>query len=69
MVRYPRGSVFRQYRRHYDFARWPPYETLEVVGEWAPTMKEAKASYKAALKKFRGRPELKTNDLERAYTD
>lgn len=64
MVRYPRGSAYRQYRRHYDFARWSPYETLEVVGEWAPTLKEAKASYKAALKEFRAKPKMPVNDFE-----
>ncbi|MNJ51291.1 hypothetical protein D3C77_465910 [compost metagenome] len=53
MVRYPRGSAYRQYRRHYSFAQWSPYEVLEVAGDWAPTMKEAKASYKAALKQYR----------------
>lgn len=68
MVRYPRGSAYRQYRRHYDFARWSPYETLEVVGEWAPTMKEAKASYKAALKEFRARPKFPANDFDRLYS-
>lgn len=68
MVRYPRGSVYRQYRRHYDFASWSPYETLEVVGEWAPNLKEAKASYKAALKQFRARPKLPANDLKRLYS-
>ena len=67
MVRYPRGSVYRQYRRHYSFVQWSPYETLEVAGEWAPTMKEAKASYKVALKQFRERPRLTANDFERAY--
>lgn len=68
MVRYPRGSVYRQYRRHYSFVQWSPYETLEVAGEWAPTMKEAKASYKAALKEFRARPKLPANDFERLYS-
>ncbi|MDG9858438.1 hypothetical protein N7403_31700 [Pseudomonas nitroreducens] len=53
MVRYPRGSVYRQHRRHYNLTQWSPYETLEVAGEWAPTMKEAKASYKSALKAYR----------------
>ncbi|WJD60629.1 hypothetical protein [Pseudomonas kurunegalensis] len=50
MVRYPRGSVYHQYRRHYSFVQWSPYETLEVAGEWAPTLKAAKASYKEALR-------------------
>lgn len=68
MVRYPRGSSYRQYRRHYNFERWSIYEPLEVAGEWAPTMKEAKASYKAALKEFRARPKLPANDLERLYS-
>ena len=68
MVRYPRRSASRQYRRHYDFAQWSLYETLEVVGEWAPTLKEAKATYKAALKQFRTGPKLPASDFERAYT-
>lgn len=53
MVRYPRGSAYRQHGRHYSLTQWSPYETLEVAGDWAPTMKEAKASYKAALKAYR----------------
>ena len=68
MVRYPRRSAYRQYRRHYDFAQWSLYESLEVVGEWAPTLKEAKATYKAALKQFRTCPKLPASDFERAYT-
>ena len=68
MVRYPRDSVYRQYRRHYSFTQWSPYETLEVAGEWAPTMKEAKANYKAALKQFRARPKFPANDFERLYS-
>lgn len=68
MVRYPRGSADRQYRRHYDFARWSPYEKVEVVGEWAPTLKEAKESYKAALKEFRAKPNMPANDFERLYS-
>lgn len=55
MVRYPRGSVYREYTRHYNFAQWPPYETLEVAGDWAPTMKAAKASYKQALAEYRAK--------------
>lgn len=68
MVRYPRGSAYRQYRRHYSFSRWSPYEELEVAGEWASTMKEAKVSYKAALKQYRAKPKYPANDFERAYT-
>ena len=67
MVRYPRGSAYRQYRRHYSFAQWSPYETLEVAGHWAPTMKAAKASYKAALKEYRKHPGYSANDFDRAY--
>lgn len=67
MVRYPRGSVYRQYRRHYSFTQWSPYEVLEIAGEWAPTMKAAKASYKAALKQYRERPRYPANEFERAY--
>lgn len=68
MVRYPRGSAYRQYRRHYNFERWSIYEPLEVAGNWAPTMKEAKASYKAALKVFHARSKLPVNDFERLYS-
>ena len=50
MVRYPRGSTYREHRRPTWFAHWSTYETLEVAGEWAPTMKAAKASYKEALR-------------------
>lgn len=50
MVRYPRGSACREHRRPTRFARWSPYETLEVAGEWARNMKLAKASYKEALR-------------------
>jgi hypothetical protein len=31
-------------------------------------MKEAKASYKAALKQYRAKPKYPANDFERAYT-
>ncbi|MFG0272406.1 hypothetical protein [Pseudomonas sp. zjy_14] len=50
MVRYPRGSAYREHRRPTRFAHWSTYETLEVAGEWASTMKAAKASYKEALR-------------------
>lgn len=50
MVRYPRGSAYCEHRRPTRFAHWSPYESLEVAGEWAPTMKAAKASYKEALR-------------------
>ena len=50
MVRYPRGSVYCEHRRPTRFARWSIYETLEVAGKWAHTMKAAKASYKEALR-------------------
>ena len=49
MVRYPRGSAYCEHRRPTRFAHWSTYETLEVAGEWAHTMKAAKASYKEAL--------------------
>ncbi|MFV3379649.1 hypothetical protein [Pseudomonas sp. NY15354] len=68
MVRYPRGSAYQQHRRRYSFDSWSPYQELEVAGEWAPTMKEAKATYKAALKEFRARPKLPANDFERLYS-
>lgn len=50
MVRYPRGSAYCEHRRPTRFAYWSIYETLEVAGEWANTMKAAKASYKEALR-------------------
>lgn len=50
MVRYPRGSAYCEHRRPTRFAQWAPYETVEVAGEWALTMKAAKASYKEALR-------------------
>jgi len=53
MVRYARNSPYRHYDRHYSLTSWSTYETLEVAGEWAPTMKAAKASYKEALQKHR----------------
>lgn len=68
MVRYPRGSAYRQHRRHYSFRQWSPYESLEVTGEWASTMKEAKASYKVALKQYRTQPKHSANDFNRAYS-
>lgn len=49
MVRYPWGSAYRVTWRHYNFTNWSPYETLEIAGDWAPTQKAAKASYKEAL--------------------
>jgi len=52
MVRYPRGSVHYVTWRHYSLTNWSPYATLEVAGDWAPTQKEAKASYKESLKKY-----------------
>lgn len=54
--------------QHFDFARWSHYETLEIAGEWAPTMKAAKTSYKVALKKYREQPSYPVNDFECAYT-
>lgn len=68
MVHYHHGSSYRHYRRHYNFERWSPYEALEVAGDWAPTMKAAKASYKAALKEYRERSRHLANDFERACT-
>lgn len=68
MVRYPRGSAYRQHRRRYSFDSWSPYQELEVAGDWAPTMKAAKARYKDALKEYRERPRYPANDFERAYT-
>lgn len=53
MVRYTRESPYRHYDRHYSLTSWSTYEKLEVVGDWAPTMKAAKASYKEALQKHR----------------
>lgn len=50
MVRYPRGSAYCEHRRPTRFAHWSPYETLEVAGDWAHSMKAAKASYKEALR-------------------
>lgn len=38
---------YRMFRREYDYSR-------DVEGEWAPTKKAAKASYKAALQAFKG---------------
>ncbi|WP_349609083.1 hypothetical protein [Cupriavidus sp. DF5525] len=43
---YKRVREYRMYRG----GRWDSY-TSNLKGEWAPTKKEAKASYKAALKK------------------
>jgi hypothetical protein len=63
MVRYPRGSAYRHSRSSY----WSPYESLEIAGEWAPTMKAAKASYKVALKEYRQRPRHPLSDFERTY--
>lgn len=62
MVRYPRGSAYCEHRRPTRFAYWSPYQTLEVSGEWAPTMKAAKASYKEALRQHmtKGRAEMKS---------
>ncbi|QZI72861.1 hypothetical protein K5F93_11505 [Pseudomonas protegens] len=68
MVRYTRTSPYRHYDRHYSLTNWSPYEKLEVAGDWAPTMKAAKASYKVALKQYRERPRHPSNDFERAYT-
>jgi hypothetical protein len=53
MVRYPRGSVYYVTWRHYSLTNWSPYATLEVAGDWAPTQKAAKGSYKEALKQHR----------------
>lgn len=68
MVRYPRGSPYRQHRRHYSLSQWSPYEQLEVSGGWAPTMKEAKASYKLALKEYRKRQSRHANTFDQAYS-
>lgn len=46
------------YKYEYRMCRIPPYwreDINAVYGEWAPTKKTAKASYKAALKKSKGR--------------
>lgn len=64
MVRYPWGSPYREFPSSY----WSPYERLEVAGEWAPTMKEAKASYKLALKEYRKRQSLHANTIDQAYS-
>lgn len=40
--------------REYRMRRWAGwYSHIDVQGDWAPTMKAAKASYKAALKAYR----------------
>lgn len=62
MVRYPWGSPYREFPSSY----WPPYERLEVAGEWASTMKEAKASYKLALKEYRKRQNRPENTIDQA---
>lgn len=66
MVRYPRGSAYRQHRGHYSFLQWSPYEALEVTNEWASTRKAAKVSYKVALKQYHERPRFPANDFGRA---
>lgn len=38
---------YRMFRRQFDYSR-------DVQGEWAPTKKAAKSSYKAALQAFKG---------------
>lgn len=53
-----RGS-FASWRRSYEYRMyretWEAYrQHREVQGEWMPTKKEAKASYKAALAAYRG---------------
>lgn len=50
MVRYKRDSPYRHYDRQYSLTNWSPYEALEIAGDWAPTMKAAKASYKEQLR-------------------
>jgi hypothetical protein len=45
---WPHRRVVREYRM-YRGDRWSSYGS-EMKGDWAPTKKEAKASYKAALK-------------------
>ena len=62
MVRYQWGSPYLEFPSSY----WSPYERLEVVGEWAQTMKEAKASYKLALKEYRKRHSRHANTNDQA---
>ncbi|MGP4957913.1 hypothetical protein [Pseudomonas helleri] len=62
MVRYPWSSPYREFSSSY----WSPYERLEVAGEWASTMKEAKASYKLALKEYRKRQNRPAKNLDQA---
>ncbi|KVO11760.1 hypothetical protein [Burkholderia ubonensis] len=50
-----RNTEYRMYR--YDSEGW----RREIEGAWAPTMKEAKASYKAALKEHQQRSRFHTN--------
>ena len=66
MVRYPRGSSYCEHRRPTRFAHWSPYETVEVAGEWARTMKAARPATRkrfdsswlsAAPKRFDARPD------------
>lgn len=63
MVRYPRGSAYCEHRRPTRFAHWSPHESLEVAGEWAPTMKAAKASYKEALRLHQAKGRAEKNRL------
>ncbi|MBA1321222.1 hypothetical protein [Pseudomonas plecoglossicida] len=63
MVRYPRGSAYCEHRRPTRFAYWSPYESLEVAGEWAHTMKAAKASYKEALRLHQAEGRAEKNRL------
>ncbi|CAG9169807.1 hypothetical protein [Cupriavidus pinatubonensis] len=56
------GYEYRMYRRQsypYDYRR-------DIEGDWAPTMKAAKASYKAALKARRAAT-LHTNNHNKEY--
>ena len=64
MVRYPWNSPYRDL----SFFYYPPYERVEVAGEWASTMKEAKASYKLALKEYRKRQSQPTSAFDQAYS-
>ena len=53
MVRYHRGTFYSRYPERERKIAYRPDDDVEVAGEWMSTKGEAKASYKAALKKHR----------------
>lgn len=53
MVRYHRGTFYSRYPERERKIVYRPNDDVEVAGEWMSTKGEAKASYKAALKKHR----------------